>query len=70
MLHSPGNRIIPKQESGLKLGIGAPNECSRKSMIFRNQECNSYENGSESVHIKSSLIAGDQGEVRSKNAAA
>ena len=70
MLHSPGNRIIPKQESGLKLGIGAPNECSRKSMIFRNQECKSYENGSESVHIKSSFIASAQGEVRRKNAAA
>ena len=47
--------------------IGAPNECSRNSMIFRNQECKSYENGFESVHIKSSLIASDQGEVRRKN---
>jgi hypothetical protein len=70
MLYTPGKRIIPKQALGLKLGIGAPNECSRKSMIFRNQECKSYENGSESVHIKSSLIASDQGEVMRKNAAA
>ena len=70
MLHAPGNRIIPKQESGLKLGIGAPNECLRKSLIFRNQECNSYENGSESVHIKSCFIASDEEEVRRKNAAA
>ncbi len=70
MLYTPGKRIIPKQESGLKSGIGAPNEWSRISMIFRNQECKSYENGSESSHIKSSLIASDQGEVRRKNAAA
>jgi hypothetical protein len=70
MLYTPGKIIITKQESGLKLRIGAPNECSRNSMIFRNQECKSYENGSESVHIKSSLIASDQGEVRRKNATA
>ncbi len=70
MLYTPGKRLIPKQESGLKLGIGAPNECSKNSIIFRNQECKSYENGSESVNIKSSLIASDQGEVRPKNAAA
>ena len=70
MLYTPEKTIIPKQESELKLGIGAPNECSRNSMNFRNQECKSYENGSESVHIKSSLIASDQGEVRRKNAAA
>jgi hypothetical protein len=70
MLYAAGKTIIPKQELGLKLVIGAPNECSRNSMNFRNQECKSYENGSESVHIKSSLIASDQGEVRRKNAAA
>jgi hypothetical protein len=70
MLYAAGKTIIPKQESGLILVIGAPNECSRNSMIFRNQECKSYENGSESVHIKSSLIASDQGEVRRKNATA
>jgi len=70
MLYASGKTIIPKKESGLKLVIGAPNECSRNSMIFRNQECKSYENGSESVHIKSSLIVSDQGEVRRKNATA
>ena len=70
MLYGPENTITPIQELELKLGIGAPNECSRNSMNFRNQECKSYENGSESVHIKSSLIASDQGEVTRKNAAA
>ena len=70
MLYAPEKTIIPKQESELKLGIGAPNECSRNSMNFRNQECKSYKNGSESAHIKSSLIASNQGEVRHKNAAA
>ena len=70
MLYVLGKTITPTQESELKLRIDAPNECSRKSMIFRNQECKSYENGSESVHIKSSFIASDQGEVRHKNAAA
>ena len=69
MLYGPENTITPAQESELKLGIGAPNECSRNSMNFRNQEWKSYENGSESVHIKSSLIASYQGEVRHKNAA-
>ena len=70
MLYGPENTITPIQELELKLGIGAPNECSRNSMNFRNQEWKSYENGSESVHIKSSLIASDQGEVTLKNAAA
>ena len=58
----------PKQESGLKLIICASNECSRNSMNFRNQESKAHENGSESAHIKSSLIASDQGEVGHKNA--
>jgi len=70
MLYGPENTITPIQELELKLGIGAPNECSRNSMNFRNQEWKSYENGSESVHIKSSLIASDQGEVTRKNAVA
>jgi hypothetical protein len=68
MLYAAGKTIIPKLESELKLGIDAPNECSRNSMNFRNQESKSYENGSESAHIKSSLIASDQGEVGHKNA--
>ena len=70
MLYVLGKTITPTQESELKLRIDAPNECSRNSMNFRNQEWKSYENGSESVHIKSSFIASDQGEVRRKNAAA
>ena len=70
MLYAPEKTIIPKHGSELKLGIGAPNECSRNSMNFRNQECKSYKNGSESAHIKSSLIASGQGDVRHKNAAA
>jgi len=70
MLYAPEKTITPKQESELRLGIGAPNEYSRNSMNFRNQEWKSYENRSESVHIKSSLIASDQGEFRRKNAAA
>jgi hypothetical protein len=70
MLYVLGKTITPTQESELKLRIDAPNECSRNSMNFRNQEWKSYENGSESVHIKSSFIASDQGEVRHKNAAA
>jgi len=69
MFYAAGKTIIHKLESELKLGLGGPNECSRNSMNFRNQECKSYENGSESAHIKSSLIARDQGEVRHKNAA-
>ena len=68
MLYAAGKTIIPKLKSELKLGIDAPNECSRNSMNFRNQVSKSYENGSESAHIKSSLIASDQGEVRHKNA--
>ena len=43
MLYGPENTITPIQELELKLGIGAPNECSRNSMNFRNQECKSYE---------------------------
>ena len=70
MLYGPENTITPTQELEPKLGIDAPNECSRNSMNFRNQECKYYENGSQSAHIKSSLIARDQGEVRHKNAAA
>ena len=70
MLYAPEKTIIPKQGSELKSGIGAPNECSRNSMNFRNQECKSYENGSESVYIESSLIANHQGEVKRNNAAA
>ena len=69
MLYAPKKTITPKQESELKLGIGAPDECSRNSINLRNQECKSYETRFESVHIKSSLIASVQGEVRRKNAA-
>ena len=32
-------------------------------MNFRNQECKSYENGSESVYKNRRLIASDQGEL-------
>ena len=60
----------PKQESGLKLIICVSNESSRNSINFRNKECKSYENDSESIHIKTSLIVIYQGEVRRKNAAA
>ena len=67
MLYTAGKTIIPKIEYELKLGIGAPNECSRNSMNFRNQESKAYKNGSESAHIKSSLIASDQREVGHKN---
>jgi len=70
MLYTPEKIITPKQKSNLKLRIDVPNECSRNSMNFRNQEGKSYENGSESVHLKSSSIASDQGEFTSKNAAA
>ena len=70
MLYAQEKTIIPKQKSELKLEIGAPNECSRNSINFRSQECKSYQNGSESVYIKPSLIANHQGEVKRKNAAA
>ena len=60
----------PKQESGLKLIICASNECSRNSLNFGNKDCKTYENDSESIHIKTSLIDIYQGEVRCKNAAA
>ena len=63
MLYVLGKTITPTQESELKLRIDAPNECSRNSMNFRNQEWKSCENGSESVHIKPNLITSDQGEV-------
>jgi hypothetical protein len=63
MLYVLGKSITPTQESELKLRIDATNECSINSMNFRNQEWKSYENGSESVHIKPNLITSDQGEV-------
>ena len=43
MLYASEKTITPTQDSELKLRIGAPNECSKNSMNFRNQECKSYE---------------------------
>jgi hypothetical protein len=70
MLSQVEKTIAAAIESELEIGTRAQNKCLRNSMNFRNQECKSYENGSESAHTKSSLIASDQGEVRHKNATA